>query len=214
MHITNHHAVSGNPILPPFPEGMECGYFGMGCFWGAERRFWQCPGVFCTAVGYAGGHSKDPTYDQVCSGQTGYNEVVLVVFDPKIICYEALLKVFWEAHDPTQGMRQGNDIGSQYRSSIDTTSSEQLALAEASKAVYRRLLKQAGFGSITTEIRPAGKFYYAEDYHQQYLHKNPAGYCGLAGTGVVFEVEKKGRNLREFPGLETLLNSCRKEEDV
>ncbi len=191
MHITNQHAVIGNPLLPPFPDDLERAYFGMGCFWGAERRFWQCTGVFTTAVGYAGGHSKDPTYDQVCSGQTGHNEVVLVVFDPAIIRYETLLKMFWESHDPTQGMRQGNDIGSQYRSSIYTTSSEQQALAESSKARYQELLQQAGFGKITTEIIPAGEFYYAEDYHQQYLHKNPAGYCGLGGTGVFFEAKKK-----------------------
>ena len=191
MHITNQHAVTGNPLLPSFPEGLQRACFGMGCFWGTERRFWQCPGVFTTAAGYTGGDSKDPTYDQVCSGQSGHNEVVLVVFDPEIINYETLLKVFWEFHDPTQGMRQGNDIGSQYRSSIYTTGNAQQALAETSKAAYQQLLEQAGFDRITTEIRPLGEFYYAEDYHQQYLHKNPAGYCGLAGTGVVFEVEKK-----------------------
>jgi len=186
MHITNRHAVTGNPLLPPFPEGLRRACFGMGCFWGAERRFWQCPGVFTTAAGYAGGYSKDPTYAQVCSGQTGHNEVVLVVFDPEFINYETLLKVFWESHDPTQGMRQGNDIGSQYRSSIYSTSSAQQVLAESSKARYQQLLQQAGFGRITTEIRSLEEFYYAEDYHQQYLQKNPAGYCGLGGTGVIF----------------------------
>jgi len=191
MLITNRHAVTGNPLLPPFPEGLRRACFGMGCFWGAERRFWQCPGVFTTAAGYAGGYSKDPTYDQVCSGQTGHNEVVLVVFDPEVINYETLLKVFWESHDPTQGMRQGNDIGSQYRSSIYTTSSEQQAMAESSKARYQQLLQQAGFGKITTEVLPLREFYYAEDYHQQYLQKNPAGYCGLGGTGVIYEAEKK-----------------------
>ena len=178
------HTVNGNPLTGPFPEQMQQAVFGMGCFWGVERRFWQLEGVFTTAVGYAGGITPNPTYEEVCSGQTGHNETVLVVFDPDAISYEELLTTFWEGHDPTQGMRQGNDRGSQYRSGIYTFSDAQLRQAEASRDAYQPQLNAAGFGEITTEIVPAGPFYYAEDYHQQYLAKNPGGYCGLSGTGV------------------------------
>ncbi|HEX8803595.1 MAG TPA: peptide-methionine (S)-S-oxide reductase MsrA [Acidimicrobiales bacterium] len=178
------HAVLGTPLEPPFPEGTERAIFGLGCFWGAERRFWETDGVHTTAVGYAGGHTPNPTYEEVCSGRTGHNEVVLVVYDPARVSYEQLLKVFWESHDPTQGMRQGNDVGTQYRSSIFTFGPEQRAAAEASLAAYQRALTAAGKGEITTEIVDAPTFWYAEDYHQQYLHKNPLGYCGLGGTGV------------------------------
>ncbi len=178
------HFVNGNALQAPFPAGLEQAVFALGCFWGAERRFWQQAGVWSTAVGYAGGHTPNPTYDETCSGLTGHTEVVLVVFDPQLISYEALLKVFWEAHNPTQGMRQGNDIGTQYRSAIYCYGDAQLAAAQASQAQFQAALEQAGFGPITTEVRPAPPFYYAEAYHQQYLAKNPGGYCGLGGTGV------------------------------
>jgi len=178
------HYVNGNPLQPPFPAGLDQAVFGMGCFWGVERLFWQLPGVFTTAAGYAGGTTRNPTYEEVCSGLTGHAEVVLVVFDPQKIVYAQLLKTFWEAHDPTQGMRQGNDIGTQYRSVIFTHSAAQQAAAEASRHAYAELLKQRGFSAVTTEIRAMPAFYYAEDYHQQYLAKNPGGYCGLKGTGV------------------------------
>ncbi|HWA49987.1 MAG TPA: peptide-methionine (S)-S-oxide reductase MsrA [Dongiaceae bacterium] len=178
------HWVNGNSIKPPFPAGLETAIFGLGCFWGAERKFWQADGVYATAVGYAGGPTPNPTYQEVCSGMTGHNEVVLVVYDPKKISYDGLLKIFWESHDPTQGMRQGNDVGTQYRSGIYVTSPAQRQAAEASKAAYQARLSQAGLGAITTEILDAPAFYYAEDYHQQYLAKNPNGYCGLGGTGV------------------------------
>lgn len=184
MPVLNKHFVNGNPIQPPFPDGMELAMFGLGCFWGAERRFWQQDGVFSTAVGYAAGYTPNPTYQEVCTGMTGHNEVVRVVYDPSVISYEELLKVFWESHDPTQGMRQGNDVGTQYRSGIYTYSDEQRKLAEASRDRFQKELSQAGYGEITTEILSAPEFYYAEDYHQQYLAKNPGGYCGLGGTGV------------------------------
>ena len=178
------HAVLGTPIAPPFPEGTERAIVGMGCFWGAERLFWQLPGVHTTAVGYAAGHTPNPTYEEVCSGRTAHSEVVLVVYRPDELSYEDLLRTFWEGHDPTQGMRQGNDVGTQYRSGIYTTSEEQARVALASKESFGQALRAAGHGAITTEILPAGDFYYAEDYHQQYLAKNPNGYCGLGGTGV------------------------------
>jgi peptide-methionine (S)-S-oxide reductase len=171
-------------IKPPFPDGLRTAVFGLGCFWGAERLFWQTPGVYSTAVGYAGGHTPNPTYEEVCSGRTGHAEVVLVVFDPARVTYEALLKVFWEGHDPTQGMRQGNDVGTQYRSAIYYTDGEQRTEAESSRESFAKALASAGYGEITTEIAPLREFYYAEDYHQQYLDKNPNGYCGLGGTGV------------------------------
>ncbi len=178
------HFVNGRALKPPFPEAMEQAIFGLGCFWGAERRFWEAPGVHVTAVGYAAGFTPNPTYEEVCSGRTGHNEVVLVVFDPGLVTFEELLKVFWESHDPTQGMRQGNDRGTQYRSGIYVFSDGQRQAAEASKAAYAERLKGAGFGPITTEILDAPEFFYAEDYHQQYLAKNVNGYCGLGGTGV------------------------------
>lgn len=183
MVVSDRHFVSGARIKPPF-EGLELALFGMGCFWGAERRFWQTPGVYSTAVGYAGGFTPNPTYEEVCSGLTGHNEVVRVVFDPNQVSYEALLKVFWTEHDPTQGMRQGNDRGTQYRSGVYVYSEAQARLAEASREAYQRALTAAGKGQITTEILPAPELYYAEDYHQQYLAKNPGGYCGIGGTGV------------------------------
>ena len=183
------HFVNGRPLQPPYPEGMEKALFGLGCFWGAERKFWQMgDGIYVTAVGYSGGITPNPTYEEVCSGLTGHNEVVLVVFDPRKVSYEALLKAFWESHDPTQGMRQGNDIGTQYRSGIYVFSEEQRRAAEATGAAYQEALKGRGFGPVTTEILDAGPFYYAEDYHQQYLAKNPGGYCGLGGTGVACQV--------------------------
>lgn len=182
------HFVNGNPLQPPFPAGTEMTLFGLGCFWGAERKFWQIEGVYVTAVGYAGGFTPNPTYEEVCSGMTGHAEVVLVVFDPKVVSYRHLLKVFWEAHDPTQGMRQGNDTGTQYRSAIYTFSEEQRAAAEASRERYQQALSATGYKPITTEIDAASEFYYAEEYHQQYLAKNPGGYCGLGGTGVVCAV--------------------------
>ena len=184
MPVPEKHHVNGNPLKPPFPEGMEKVVFGMGCFWGAERKFWQLDGVYTTAVGYAAGSTPNPTYKEVCSGMTGHNEVVLVVYDPKKVSYEQLLKTFWESHNPTQGMRQGNDSGTQYRSGIYTYSEEQKKQAEASLDSYQQALKSAGYGDITTEILDAPEFYYAEDYHQQYLAKNPNGYCGLGGTNV------------------------------
>lgn len=178
------HFVHGRPIVPPFPEGTRKAVFGLGCFWGAERTFWQLEGVYSTAVGYAGGFTKNPTYEEVCSGGTGHSEVVLVVYDPRVIDFEGLLKVFWESHDPTQGMRQGNDVGTQYRSAIFVDDAEQQRAADASRDVYQPGLTAAGYGPITTEIRTAPPFYHAEEYHQQYLAKNPGGYCGLGGTGV------------------------------
>lgn len=184
MQISGRHFVNGVTLVPPFPESMAQAMFGLGCFWGAERRYWQQAGVYSTAVGYAGGFTPNPTYEEVCSGDTGHAEVVLVVFDPQLTSYEALLKVFWEVHDPTQGMRQGGDLGTQYRSVIYTFDADQQARAAASLQRFQRGLAQAGLGAITTEILPAPTFYYAEEYHQQYLAKNPAGYCGLGGTGV------------------------------
>ena len=184
MAVPERHFVNGNPLAPPYPEQMELALFGLGCFWGAERRFWETEGVFVTAAGYAGGFTPNPTYEEVCSGRTGHNEVVRVVFDPARVDYAALLKVFWESHDPTQGMRQGNDVGTQYRSGIYTYSEAQKSAAEASHAAYQRALAKRGFGPVTTEIVEAPEFYFAEDYHQQYLAKNPGGYCGLGGTGV------------------------------
>jgi peptide-methionine (S)-S-oxide reductase len=186
--VPEKHAVNGNRIVPPFPEGMERAVFGLGCFWGAERLFWNIPGVYSTAVGYAGGETKNPTYEEVCSGFTNHTEAVLVVFDPKKVRYETLLKVFWEGHDPTQGMRQGNDSGTQYRSAIYAYGDQQLTAALASKNAFQTALKEKRFPSITTEIGVAPEFYYAEDYHQQYLAKNPNGYCGLGGTGVTCPV--------------------------
>ena len=183
------HFVNGRPLQGPYPEGMEKAVFGLGCFWGAERKFWQLgDGVFVTAVGYAGGATPNPTYEEVCSGRTGHNEVVLVVFDPKRIAYEELLRTFWESHDPTQGMRQGNDVGTQYRSGIYVFDEEQRKAAEASKAAYGQALAGRGYGAVTTEVADAGPFYFAEDYHQQYLAKNPMGYCGLGGTGVACQI--------------------------
>jgi peptide-methionine (S)-S-oxide reductase len=184
MHVPERHDVLGNPLTPPFPEGYEQVVFGLGCFWGAERLFWQTPGVWTTAAGYAGGFTLNPTYEEVCSGSTGHTEAVLVVYDPEQVSYEDLLRVFWEGHDPTQGMRQGNDLGTQYRSAIYTTSDAQREAAEESLRMYQDKLREASLGEITTEIRPAGEFFYAEPYHQQYLAKNPNGYCGLGGTGV------------------------------
>jgi len=184
LPVADRHAVHGTPLQAPFPAGLEQAMFGMGCFWGAERKFWQKPGVYTTAAGYAGGYTKNPTYEEVCSGRTGHNEVVLVVFDPKRVTFDDLLTTFWENHDPTQGMRQGNDIGTQYRSAIYTSSDAQRDAAERSRARYEAGLKQRGFTPITTEIQGDPPFYYAEDYHQQYLAKNPNGYCGIGGTGV------------------------------
>jgi len=184
MKVPRQHYVNGHPLVPPFPEGLELAMFGMGCFWGAERVFWKTPGVFSTAVGYAAGVTPDPDYEQVCSGLTGHAEVVRVVFDPARVSYATLLRLFWESHDPTQGMRQGNDVGTQYRSGIYVYTTEQRRLAEASRDAYQPVLVKAGHGRITTEILDAPEFYYAEEYHQQYLAKNPGGYCGLGGTGV------------------------------
>ena len=184
MRVPETHFVNRHRLEAPFPEGLERAMFGMGCFWGAEKKFWQQPGVYSTAVGYAAGHTPNPTYREVCSGMTGHNEAVLVVFDPRQIRYEELLKVFWENHDPTQGMRQGNDAGTQYRSGIYYFGDEQRRLAEASRSAFQQQLTKAGYGPITTEVLPAPELYYAEDYHQQYLAKNPDGYCGLGGTGV------------------------------
>jgi peptide-methionine (S)-S-oxide reductase len=184
MAVPARHFIHGAPLVPPFPEGLEQADFGLGCFWGAERKFWQTPGVYSTAVGYAGGHTPNPTYEEVCSGRTGHTEVVRVVYDPKQVSYETLLKVFWESHDPTQGMRQGNDVGTQYRSALYWHTDAQRQTAEASRDAYQKALAASGHGGITTELRQAPEFYYAEDYHQQYLGKNPDGYCGLGGTGV------------------------------
>ena len=184
MPIPETHFVNGHPIAPPFPAGLEQAVFGMGCFWGAERKFWEAAGVYTTAAGYAGGYTPNPTYREVCSGMTGHTEVVLVVFDPAQTSYAAMLRLFWENHDPTQGMRQGNDIGTQYRSAIYVNSPEQSQAAESSREAFEKRLAAAGYGAITTEIRAATPFYYAEDYHQQYLAKNPNGYCGIGGTGV------------------------------
>ena len=182
--VPETHFVLGTPLEPPFPEGVETAIFGMGCFWGPEREFWQVPGVYTTAVGYAGGFTPNPTYEEVCSGRTGHNEVVLVAYRPGEVSYEELLRLFWEGHDPTQGMRQGNDMGSQYRSGIYATSEAQRKAAEASRQLFQERLGDAGYGEITTEIVDAPEFFYAEDYHQQYLAKNPGGYCGMGGTGV------------------------------
>jgi peptide-methionine (S)-S-oxide reductase len=184
MPVPARHTVLGTSLAPPFPPGTDTALFGVGCFWGAERKFWQTPGVVSTAVGYAGGLTPNPTYREVCSGLTGHNEVVRVVFDPRKVHYEDLLRVFWESHDPTQGMRQGNDIGTQYRSAIYWHNEDQRRAAESSRDAYQRALRAAGHGEITTEVAPAPEFYYAEEYHQQYLDKNPGGYCGLGGTGV------------------------------
>jgi peptide-methionine (S)-S-oxide reductase len=184
MPVVDRHVVTGGPMVPPFPAGTELATFGMGCFWGAERKFWKIRGVVSTMVGYAGGATPNPTYREVCSGSTGHAEVVRVVFDPKVVAYEDLLRLFWENHDPTQGMRQGGDVGTQYRSAIQVHGAEQKRAAEASREAYQRVLSAAGHGKITTEITEAPVFYYAEDYHQQYLEKNPDGYCGLGGTGV------------------------------
>jgi peptide-methionine (S)-S-oxide reductase len=184
MPVPDVHFVNGNRIVPPFRAGLEQAIFGMGCFWGAERKFWEAPGVYSTAVGYAGGYTANATYKEVCSGMTGHTEVVLVVFDPQVTSYDQMLKLFWENHDPTQGMRQGNDVGTQYRSAIYCTSPEQTRAAQASRAAFQDRLTAAGYGRITTEVADAPPFYYAEDYHQQYLAKNPNGYCGIGGTGV------------------------------
>lgn len=186
IDVPQQHYVNNNTLIPPFPAGLAKSIFGLGCFWGAERKFWQTPGVFTTAVGYAGGLTPNPTYQEVCTGYTGHNEVVLVVYDPRQLSYRQLLKVFWESHDPTQGMRQGNDIGTQYRSGIYVFDEEQRADAERSKEYYQQALQATGHAAITTEILPAPEFYYAEEYHQQYLAKNPGGYCGLGGVGVAY----------------------------
>jgi len=188
MRVPKAHFVNGHPLQPPFPDAMQQAQFGLGCFWGAERKFWQTPGVYTTAVGYAGGHTPNPTYEEVCTGLTGHNEVVLVVFDPAAVPYRDLLKLFWEGHDPTQGMRQGNDMGTQYRSAIYTYDDAQAEAAEATRRQFQQTLADAGYGPITTEILPAPTFYYAEDFHQQYLAKNPNGYCGLGGTGIKYPV--------------------------
>src|SRR3984893_17436893 len=184
MPVPSAHFVNGRPLTPPWPEGFQQAVFGLGCFWGAERKFWEAPGVWTTAVGYAGGYTPNPTYDEVCSGRTGHAEAVLVVFDPAVISYDALLKIFWESHDPTQGMRQGNDAGTQYRSAIYWFSDDQRAAAETSRDAFAKVLANAGYEEITTELAQAGPWYYAESYHQQYLAKNPGGYCGLGGTGL------------------------------
>ena len=186
MRVAPRHAMLGNPLLPPYPLQLELACFGMGCFWGAERKFWQSPGVWTTAVGYAGGHTRNPSYEEVCSGMTGHTEAVRVVFDPTRIAYDALLQIFWENHDPTQGMRQGNDVGTQYRSAIYSYGAAQLEAAQAARDAYQARLFAAGHGPITSEIADAPEFFYAEDYHQQYLAKNPGGYCGLGGTGVCY----------------------------
>lgn len=185
LPVPRTHAVFGDrTMVPPFPEGTRTAVFGLGCFWGAERLFWQTPGVYSTAVGYSGGYTPNPTYEEVCSGMTGHTEAVLVVYDPAQISFESLLKIFWEGHDPTQGMRQGNDLGTQYRSAVYYADDAQKAAIEESQAAFQRALDRAGMGTITTEVAPLGEFHYAEDYHQQYLHKVPNGYCGLGGTGV------------------------------
>jgi len=186
MPVPDRHTVLGTPLAPPYPPGLSRAVFALGCFWGAERKFWQAPGVYTTAVGYTAGHTLNPTYEEVCSGRTGHTEAVLVVFDPETISFDALLRIFWESHDPTQGMRQGNDVGTQYRSGIYVDSPEQRAAALASREAYQKALARAGGGDIATEILDAPPFYFAESYHQQYLDKNPGGYCGLGGTGVRF----------------------------
>jgi peptide-methionine (S)-S-oxide reductase len=188
LAVSPVHAATGAPTVPPWPDGTELAIFGLGCFWGAERLFWRVPGVVSTQVGYAGGSTQNPTYEEVCSGRTGHAEVVRVVYDPRRVSYADLLRLFWESHDPTQGMRQGNDVGTQYRSAVYCYGPEQRSVAEASRAAFGRALAEAGHGAITTEIADAPTFYYAEDYHQQYLHKNPHGYCGLQGTGVACPV--------------------------
>jgi peptide-methionine (S)-S-oxide reductase len=188
LPVPERHEVLGTPMKPPFPDGLEQVIVGMGCFWGAERIFWRLPGVYTTAVGYAGGYTPNPTYEEVCSAKTGHAEVVLVVFDPKEISFDEILRAFWEGHDPTQGMRQGNDVGTQYRSALYWTTEAQREAAEASRDRYAAELRDAGYGEITTELAPAGELFYAEDYHQQYLHKNPSGYCGIGGTGVACPV--------------------------
>lgn len=198
MPVPDRHFVNGNPMKPPFPEGMQQAVFGMGCFWGAERHFWEREGVYVTAVGYAGGFTPNPLYEEVCSGLTGHTEVVLVVYDPAVVSYQALLSMFWEGHDPTQGMRQGNDIGTQYRSCIYTYADEQLEQAKRSEAVFQDNLEGSGFGRITTEIRPAPEFYYAEPYHQQYLAKVPDGYCGIGGTGVCYGPADDGLRTTDY----------------
>ena len=190
VRVPVRHFVNGNRIAPPFPARLEEAYFGLGCFWGAERRFWQTDGVYSTSVGYAGGFTPNPTYEEVCTGRTGHAEMVRVIFDPTAVSYDELLRVFWESHDPTQGMRQGNDIGTQYRSAIFATSAAQLAAAKRSMAAYQTALREAGHGSISTEAGAAPEFYYAEEYHQQYLAKNPNGYCGIGGCGVPFKFAK------------------------
>jgi len=192
MPVPAAHYINGHSLKPPFAAGLEQAVFGMGCFWGAERKFWEAPGVYSTAVGYAGGYTPNANYREVCSGMTGHTEVVLVVFDPKVTSYDAMLKIFWENHDPTQGMQQGNDIGTQYRSAIYTYSAEQKRAAEASRQAFQDRLNDEGFGRITTEIAEAPPFYYAEEYHQQYLARNPGGYCGLGGTGVTCPVGVNG----------------------
>ena len=197
MPVAQLHGVTGHRIVPPFPDGLRTAVFGMGCFWGAERVFWRTPGVYSTAVGYAGGHTPHPSYEEVCSGRTGHTEVVLVVFDPAQVRYAELLRVFWEGHDPTQGMRQGNDRGTQYRSAIYTTDPDQAAQAQSSQTAYQRALTAAGRGQITTEIVALRAFYYAEDYHQQYLHHNKNGYCGLGGTGVSCDQQDAGSPRRD-----------------
>jgi peptide-methionine (S)-S-oxide reductase len=188
MPVAERHAVLGTPMKGPWPEGAEVAVFAMGCFWGAERMFWKIPGVISTAAGYAGGYTPNPTYEEVCSGQTGHTEVVQVVYDPAAVSYEQLLKVFWENHDPTQGMRQGNDVGTQYRSAVYTTTDAQLAAAQASREAFQPVVRSAGYGDITTEVGKLDKFYFAEDYHQQYLHKNPGGYCNIGPTGMTCPV--------------------------
>ncbi len=192
MPVPPQHHVNGHPLTPPFPDGLEQALFGMGCFWGAERKFWEAEGVYTTAVGYAGGITPNPTYEETCTGLTGHAEVVLVVFDPKVISYDELLRIFWENHDPTQGMRQGNDVGTTYRSALYWFDDEQRAAAERSRDAYQQVLTEAGMGEITTELREAPTFYYAEDYHQQYLSKNPMGYCGIGGTGVACPIGLAG----------------------
>ncbi len=196
MPVPERHFVNGHTLVPPFPAGTQQAVFALGCFWGAERKFWQTQGVYTTAVGYAGGHTPNPTYKEVCSGRTGHTEAVFVVFQPELVTYEQLLKIFWEAHDPTQGMRQGNDVGTQYRSAIYTFTPEQMSAALASRDAFQRALSAAGYGPITTEIADCPQFYYAEDYHQQFLAKNPGGYCGLGGTGVCVPMVGMERNER------------------
>jgi peptide-methionine (S)-S-oxide reductase len=191
MRVPERHEVLGTPLQPPFPEGMQSAVFGMGCFWGAERIFWQASGIYTTAVGYAGGYTPNPTYEEVCRGRTGHTEAVLVVFDPAVVTLDGVLRLFWEGHDPTQGLRQGNDVGTQYRSAVYWANDAQREAVEASRAMYQVELARAGYGEITTELAAAGPFYYAEDYHQQYLAKNPNGYCGLGGTGVACPIGLK-----------------------